>query len=163
MSLSYRPDLADSWYSLSYLYLAVFGMLITIVSGLLVSIATGESLSIAPKCLLLWVMCAIKCISDSALFFLGGCKQEKLSSDLFVRKSDLICFRWCRKSEVRDGACCRTWCHSENKSNQECLSEWSPQASDVREKDSPEFRGGTDNPAFTDIVMSKDAEAVTHF
>lgn len=47
VSLSYRPDLADSWYSLSYLYLAVFGMLVTIVSGLLVSIATGESSSIA--------------------------------------------------------------------------------------------------------------------
>ncbi|NP_001266967.1 solute carrier family 5 member 8, like [Takifugu rubripes] len=99
---NYRPDLADSWYSLSYLYLAVFGTLITIVSGLLVSIVTG------------------------------GCKQEKLSSDLFVRRSDMICFRWCRKSE----------------------------ASDVREKDSPEFCVGTDNPAFTEL---KDAEAVTHF
>lgn len=41
----YRPPLADSWYSLSYLYLSVLGMLITIVSGLLVSIVTGESLS----------------------------------------------------------------------------------------------------------------------
>uniref|UniRef100_H3DLQ1 Solute carrier family 5 member 8, like n=1 Tax=Tetraodon nigroviridis TaxID=99883 RepID=H3DLQ1_TETNG len=65
-----RPPLADSWYSLSYLYLSVLGTLITIVSGLLVSIITG------------------------------GCKQEKRSPDLFVRKSDLICFRWSRKSET---------------------------------------------------------------
>lgn len=40
---------------------------------------------------------------------------------------------------------------------------WSPQASDVRAKESPEFCAGTDNPAFTDIVMSKDAETVTKF
>uniref|UniRef100_A0A8C4IAQ4 Solute carrier family 5 member 8, like n=1 Tax=Dicentrarchus labrax TaxID=13489 RepID=A0A8C4IAQ4_DICLA len=67
-----RPPLADSWYSLSYVYFALLGTLTTMVSGLLVSIITG------------------------------GCKQEKLNSDLFVKKSDLICFSWCGKPEVRD-------------------------------------------------------------
>ncbi|KAJ0068623.1 hypothetical protein NL108_010301, partial [Boleophthalmus pectinirostris] len=37
---SVRPPLADSWYSLSYLYFAVVGVLVTVVSGLLISIAT---------------------------------------------------------------------------------------------------------------------------
>lgn len=65
-----RPHLADSWYSLSYVYFALLGILTTIGSGLLVSIITG------------------------------GCKQEKLDSDLFVRKSDLACFNGCRQPEV---------------------------------------------------------------
>lgn len=58
----YRPALADSWYSLSYLYFSLLGALTTIVCGLLVSSMTG------------------------------GCKQEKQSSDLFVQKRDLIIF-----------------------------------------------------------------------
>ncbi|CAG5978806.1 unnamed protein product [Menidia menidia] len=48
-----RPPLADSWYSLSYVYFCLLGMLTTMVIGLLVSIITG------------------------------GCKQEKLDSKLF--------------------------------------------------------------------------------
>ncbi|XP_020796128.2 sodium-coupled monocarboxylate transporter 1 [Boleophthalmus pectinirostris] len=67
---SVRPPLADSWYSLSYLYFAVVGVLVTVVSGLLISIATG------------------------------GCKQEKLHPDLFVKTSDLFCFRSCNTSEA---------------------------------------------------------------
>lgn len=35
-------------------------------------------------------------------FILGGCKQEKINPDLLVKMSDLICFSWCSKSEVRD-------------------------------------------------------------
>ncbi|XP_061582811.1 sodium-coupled monocarboxylate transporter 1 [Cololabis saira] len=60
--LDHRPPLADTWYSLSYLYFSLFGMLTTMVSGLVVSIITG------------------------------GCKQKKMNSDLFVRRKDLICF-----------------------------------------------------------------------
>lgn len=67
---SERPPIADYWYSLSYLYLAVLGVLVTMVFGYLISAATG------------------------------GCKQEKLNSDLFVKKSDLICFSGCKKSEA---------------------------------------------------------------
>ncbi|CAL8254837.1 sodium-coupled monocarboxylate transporter 1 [Gadus morhua] len=63
-----RPPLADSWYSLSYLYFCPLGTLCTVVVGLLVSIITG------------------------------GCKQERLDSSLFVRKSDLICFNCCGSS-----------------------------------------------------------------
>uniref|UniRef100_A0A8C5HUL2 Sodium-coupled monocarboxylate transporter 1-like n=1 Tax=Gouania willdenowi TaxID=441366 RepID=A0A8C5HUL2_GOUWI len=65
-----QPPLADSWYSLSYLYFSLLGTLITVVTGLLVSMATG------------------------------GCKQTKLSPDLFVKKSDLLCFSWCTESKV---------------------------------------------------------------
>ncbi|XP_062262582.1 sodium-coupled monocarboxylate transporter 1 [Platichthys flesus] len=68
----FRPALADSWYSLSYLYLCPLGTLTTMVFGLLVSMATG------------------------------GCKQEKLNSDLFVRSKDLICFSFFNKSKVSD-------------------------------------------------------------
>uniref|UniRef100_A0A671YY29 Solute carrier family 5 member 8, like n=1 Tax=Sparus aurata TaxID=8175 RepID=A0A671YY29_SPAAU len=63
----FRPALADSWYSLSYVYFALLGTLTTIVSGLLVSSITG------------------------------GCKQEKINPDLLVKMSDLICFSWCKK------------------------------------------------------------------
>ncbi|KAK2861807.1 hypothetical protein Q5P01_001340 [Channa striata] len=96
-----RPPLADSWYSLSYLYFSLLGALTTVVCGLLVSAITG------------------------------GCKQEKLNSDLFVRKKDLICFRCFNKSKV----------------------------SDVTEKAEKDFQMGADNPAFTDVdVTSKDVE-----
>uniref|UniRef100_A0A3B4AZV3 Solute carrier family 5 member 8 n=1 Tax=Periophthalmus magnuspinnatus TaxID=409849 RepID=A0A3B4AZV3_9GOBI len=65
-----RPLLADSWYSLSYLYFSALGAVVTIVSGLVISIATG------------------------------GCKQEKLHPDLFVKKSDMFCFRGYNTSEA---------------------------------------------------------------
>lgn len=58
-----RPALADSWYSLSYLYFSVLGTLVTIGSGLLLSCATG------------------------------GLKQDKKSSDLFVWQSDSFLFK----------------------------------------------------------------------
>ncbi|KAJ7998728.1 hypothetical protein DPEC_G00207890 [Dallia pectoralis] len=67
---SERPALADNWYSLSYLYLSVLGTLVTMIVGLLVSAITG------------------------------GCKQEKLHSDLFVRRSDLFCAGCGEDSEV---------------------------------------------------------------
>uniref|UniRef100_A0A8C8DZL6 Solute carrier family 5 member 8, like n=1 Tax=Oryzias sinensis TaxID=183150 RepID=A0A8C8DZL6_9TELE len=35
---NFRPDLADSWYSLSYVYLSLLGMLVTMVCGLLITI-----------------------------------------------------------------------------------------------------------------------------
>lgn len=65
-----RPPLADSWYSLSYLYFSVLGAIVTMVSGFVISAATG------------------------------GCKQEKLDANLFVKKSDLFCFSGCRTSEA---------------------------------------------------------------
>ncbi|XP_024126035.1 sodium-coupled monocarboxylate transporter 1 [Oryzias melastigma] len=69
---SFRPDIADSWYSLSYVYLSLLGMLVTIVCGLLISAITG------------------------------GCKQQKMNPDLFVKMSDLICFRCTNKSKTTD-------------------------------------------------------------
>ncbi|TDH13749.1 hypothetical protein EPR50_G00036340 [Perca flavescens] len=99
-----RPPLADSWYSLSYVYLSLLGTLTTMVSGLLVSMVTG------------------------------GCKQEKMNPDLFVKRSDLFCFGCSNKSE----------------------------ASEVPEKATTEFHMEADNPTFTDFDMtSKDAEKAT--
>lgn len=63
VSINCRPPLADSWYSLSYLYLAILGTLITLVSGLLVSIITGESLSSK-----LWFLSREKKIQSLHLF-----------------------------------------------------------------------------------------------
>uniref|UniRef100_A0A3Q2YHE5 Solute carrier family 5 member 8, like n=1 Tax=Hippocampus comes TaxID=109280 RepID=A0A3Q2YHE5_HIPCM len=69
------------FYSLSYLYISFLGALTTIVIGLLVSMITG------------------------------GCKQGKLNSQLFVRKSDLVCFSCSRKSQVEflDDRACRSY------------------------------------------------------
>uniref|UniRef100_A0AAY5KD69 Solute carrier family 5 member 8 n=1 Tax=Esox lucius TaxID=8010 RepID=A0AAY5KD69_ESOLU len=67
----YRPALADEWYSLSYLYLSVLGTLVTVIVGLVVSAITG------------------------------GCKQEKLRSDLFVIRSDLFCAGCGKDPEVK--------------------------------------------------------------
>uniref|UniRef100_A0A3Q2X9B4 Solute carrier family 5 member 8, like n=1 Tax=Hippocampus comes TaxID=109280 RepID=A0A3Q2X9B4_HIPCM len=69
----WQPDVRPplaDFYSLSYLYISFLGALTTIVIGLLVSMITG------------------------------GCKQGKLNSQLFVRKSDLVCFSCSRKSQV---------------------------------------------------------------
>ncbi|XP_034021898.1 sodium-coupled monocarboxylate transporter 1 [Thalassophryne amazonica] len=92
-----RPVLAETWYSLSYLYFAPLGTLTTMIIGLLVSI------------------------------FTGGCKQEKLNPDLFVKKSDLICFS--------------------------CFSDSEP--SDITEKVAADRQLGADNPAFTDIQFDE--------
>ncbi|KAM9859311.1 sodium-coupled monocarboxylate transporter 1 [Aulostomus maculatus] len=97
-----RPALADYWYSLSYLYFCLLGTLTTMATGLLVSMITG------------------------------GCKQEKLNSDLFVRKNDLICFSYWMKSE----------------------------ASVIKERDASEFDMAADKSAFVD-PMSPDADKAT--
>ncbi|XP_051931099.1 sodium-coupled monocarboxylate transporter 1 [Hippocampus zosterae] len=68
-----QPDVRPplaDFYSLSYLYISFLGTLTTIVIGLLVSMITG------------------------------GCKQGKLNSQLFVRKSDFACFSCSHKSQV---------------------------------------------------------------
>uniref|UniRef100_A0A8C8BS83 Solute carrier family 5 member 8 n=1 Tax=Otus sunia TaxID=257818 RepID=A0A8C8BS83_9STRI len=41
--LFFRPALADSWYSLSYLYFSTLGTLITVVVGIIISLLTGTS------------------------------------------------------------------------------------------------------------------------
>lgn len=42
MSFRPRPPLADSWYSLSYLYFCPVGILVTMITGLLVSAVSGK-------------------------------------------------------------------------------------------------------------------------
>ncbi|KAM3621105.1 uncharacterized protein V6R79_006134 [Siganus canaliculatus] len=85
--------LENNWYSLSYLYFALLGTLTTIVSGLLVSSITG------------------------------GCKQEKMDPDLFVKKTDLFCYRLFHKREEFD----------------------------IEKKNAADFHMEVDNPAFTDL------------
>lgn len=101
MHISGRPPLADSWYSLSYLYLSVVGMLSTIVCGLLVSAITGKNFLHSGDPLKQSFETPSRTNLVFLSFFSGGCKQKRLRSDLFVRKSDLICFRWSAKSEVK--------------------------------------------------------------
>ncbi|KAG8007607.1 Sodium-coupled monocarboxylate transporter 1 [Nibea albiflora] len=127
-----RPPLADSWYSLSYVYFALLGTLTTVVSGLLVSMMTGETLFPMSNSL---ISIYHKTVMGVRICFLsGGCKQETRNADLFVKRSDLICFSWCSKSE----------------------------ASDVTEKDASHFHMEADNPAFTESdETSKHAEKVT--
>ncbi|KAM4613110.1 sodium-coupled monocarboxylate transporter 1 [Polymixia lowei] len=98
-----RPAIADTWYSLSYLYLCLLGILATMAVGLLVSLITG------------------------------GRKQERLNSELFVRKSDLFCFS----------------CRSD------------PQTSQLIEKAGSDLKIGADNSQFTDSRF--DMEKVTKF
>ncbi|XP_078540782.1 sodium-coupled monocarboxylate transporter 2-like [Lissotriton helveticus] len=57
----FRPELADTWYSLSYLYISAVGCLSCIIAGLLISFITGyqrpedvEPLLIRPVCNILW-------------------------------------------------------------------------------------------------------------
>ncbi|MCJ8729484.1 hypothetical protein PDJAM_G00106770 [Pangasius djambal] len=102
-----RPALADSWYSLSYLYFCPVAILVTMTTGLIVSAISG------------------------------GCKQEKINPEMFVRKEDLICF-----------GCSRTC--TENP------------ASDLIEKVGPEHLYGLDNPQFTDSELKlKDSDKST--
>nr|XP_046168622.1 sodium-coupled monocarboxylate transporter 1-like [Oncorhynchus gorbuscha] len=103
-----RPALADSWYSLSYLYFCLLGTLVTVIVGLVVSAITG------------------------------GCKQEKLSSDLFVRRSDLFCAGCGKDSEASEP--------------------------EINEKAGSELNKGSNNAGFQDPqfnIVEKDVEKVT--
>uniref|UniRef100_A0A8B9GZ87 Solute carrier family 5 member 8, like n=1 Tax=Astyanax mexicanus TaxID=7994 RepID=A0A8B9GZ87_ASTMX len=64
-----RPALADSWYSVSYLYFCPIGTLTTMITGLIISAITG------------------------------GCKQEKIRPELLISKRDLICFGCSRNDD----------------------------------------------------------------
>ncbi|KTG37782.1 hypothetical protein cypCar_00022382 [Cyprinus carpio] len=115
-----RPALADSWYSLSYLYFCPVGIIVTMVTGLIVSAISG------------------------------GCKQEKARPELFIGKSDLICFG-CRSSdsEVRD-----------------FITSATDKVSDLIEKD-PKNIQGLESPVFGDneiALKEKDyKEKITKF
>ncbi|KAM9535393.1 sodium-coupled monocarboxylate transporter 1-like [Salvelinus alpinus] len=103
-----RPALADSWYSLSYLYFCLLGTLVTVIVGLVVSAITG------------------------------GCKQEKLSSDLFVRRRDLFCAGCGKDSEASEP--------------------------EINEKAGSELKKGSNNAGFQDPqfnIVEKDVEKVS--
>lgn len=104
-----RPALADSWYSLSYLYFCPVAVLVTMSTGLIVSAITG------------------------------GCKQEKINPEMFVRKEDFFCFG-CGKRRTEN------------------------LVSDLVEKVGPEHPYGLDNPQFIDNGLKlKDSEKITKF
>ncbi|XP_026875011.2 sodium-coupled monocarboxylate transporter 1 [Electrophorus electricus] len=69
---SVRPVLANSWYSLSYLYFCPLGMLATMTIGLIISTISG------------------------------GNKQEMIRQELFIQKGDFICFRCSKDTENPD-------------------------------------------------------------
>ncbi|XP_039605281.1 sodium-coupled monocarboxylate transporter 1 [Polypterus senegalus] len=89
----HRPGIADTWYSLSYLYFCPVGTLTALLLGLIVSLLTG------------------------------GRKQKHISPDLFIRKSDLLCFT------------CKT-------QDEEINKEITNSTPDM------ELKKGTDNPSF---------------
>ncbi|XP_065135745.2 sodium-coupled monocarboxylate transporter 1 [Paramisgurnus dabryanus] len=103
-----RPALADNWYSLSYLYFCPVGILVTMIVGLTVSAITG------------------------------GCKQKKIRPELFISKSDLICFKCCGEdTEISKP--------------------------DLIEKE-PNYMQGLDSPVFCDneiALKEKDTEKIT--
>ncbi|KAF4079108.1 hypothetical protein AMELA_G00189150 [Ameiurus melas] len=104
-----RPALADSWYSLSYLYFCPVALLVTLSTGLIVSAISG------------------------------GCKQEKINPEMFVRKEDFLCFGCGRR-------------RTENL------------VQDLVEKVGPKHPYGLDNPQFTDNELKlKDSEKITKF
>lgn len=87
-SINFRPPLADSWYSLSYLYLAVLGTLVTMASGLVVSIITGESLSSQLWFLTREIKSSCVCLRDvSCCHFVKFCFQVVASR----KNAALIC------------------------------------------------------------------------
>uniref|UniRef100_A0A8C3A1S1 Solute carrier family 5 member 8, like n=1 Tax=Cyclopterus lumpus TaxID=8103 RepID=A0A8C3A1S1_CYCLU len=120
-----RPPLADSWYSLSYLHFALLGTLTTMVSGLLVSAITG------------------------------GCKQEHINPDLFVKMSDLVCFS-CSKC----GYLTYRYLDYVVFFNGLCLDPL--QETDVTEKAATDFHLKAGNSTFKDVdSVSKDVEHAT--
>jgi len=97
LSFRPRPALADNWYSLSYLYFSPVGILVTMITGLIVSAISGKmTLSHMPFG---------EANTQTVIYLfltLGGCKQKKVQPELFIRKSDLICFGFRNSdSEVR--------------------------------------------------------------
>ncbi|XP_051568666.1 sodium-coupled monocarboxylate transporter 1-like [Myxocyprinus asiaticus] len=105
-----RTALTDSWYSLSYLYFCPVGILVTMITGLIVSAISG------------------------------GCKQEKLQPELFIRMSDLLCFGCSRANTEKS-------------------------KSDLIEKE-PNPIQGLDSPVFYDneiALKEKDLEKITRF
>lgn len=96
MSFRPRPALADSWYSLSYLYFCPVGIIVTMVTGLFVSAVSGKDDWL--WCFCSWVK---RWIINGDCFSLGGCKQKKDRPELFITKSDLLCFRFSGETEVR--------------------------------------------------------------
>ncbi|KAA0712705.1 Sodium-coupled monocarboxylate transporter 1 [Triplophysa tibetana] len=104
-----RPALADSWYSLSYLYFCPVGIIVTMITGLFVSAVSG------------------------------GCKQKKDRPELFITKSDLLCFRFSGETEMSKP--------------------------DLIEKESKHVQG-LDSPVFCDneiALKEKDSEKFTKF
>ncbi|TVK90480.1 Sodium-coupled monocarboxylate transporter 1 [Bagarius yarrelli] len=102
-----RPLLADTWYSLSYLYFCPLAMLVTMSTGLIISAITG------------------------------GCKQEKINPEMFIRKEDLFCFN-CSRPCTKDST------------------------KDLVMKVEPEHLNGLDNPQFINIDLKlKDSDKIT--
>ncbi|XP_063145630.1 sodium-coupled monocarboxylate transporter 2 [Candoia aspera] len=77
-----RPYLADSWYSLSYLYYSAVGCLGCIIAGLLISFATGPNKGKDIKPLLIRPVCNIFCFWSPKYKRLCWCGVDHDSKEL---------------------------------------------------------------------------------
>lgn len=76
-----RPLLADTWYSLSYLYFSTIGCLGCIISGLLISFATGPTKGEDIRPVLIKPVCNFFCFWSERLKMLLWCGVQHNSQD----------------------------------------------------------------------------------
>ncbi|KAM4618228.1 sodium-coupled monocarboxylate transporter 2 [Polymixia lowei] len=90
-----RPPLADSWYSLSYLYISAIGFMATVTVGLLITFLTGSNRTKDMKPLLIQPICNLCCFWSKKYKEMCWCgvphderKQGLECSDSAVRHGD---------------------------------------------------------------------------
>uniref|UniRef100_A0A8C9F7U5 Solute carrier family 5 member 12 n=1 Tax=Pavo cristatus TaxID=9049 RepID=A0A8C9F7U5_PAVCR len=87
LSLLFRPLLADTWYSLSYLYFSTIGCLGCIISGLLISFATGPTKGEDIRPVLIKPVCNFFCFWSERLKTLLWCGVRHNSQDVSSAQS----------------------------------------------------------------------------
>ncbi|XP_015284631.1 PREDICTED: sodium-coupled monocarboxylate transporter 2 [Gekko japonicus] len=78
----FRPQLADSWYSLSYLYYSAVGCLGCIITGLLISFVTGPNKGEDINALLIRPVCNIFCFWSHKYKTLCWCRVDHAKTPL---------------------------------------------------------------------------------
>uniref|UniRef100_A0A672ZHD7 Solute carrier family 5 member 8, like n=1 Tax=Sphaeramia orbicularis TaxID=375764 RepID=A0A672ZHD7_9TELE len=85
-----RPALADSWYSLSYLYFCLLGTVSTIISGLVISMITGEICF--PKTPLILDLICFSSKSEVRINLFDRCLTAKNDALLYQARQDFPIF-----------------------------------------------------------------------
>ncbi|XP_029438982.1 sodium-coupled monocarboxylate transporter 2 [Rhinatrema bivittatum] len=86
---SFRPQLADTWYSMSYLYYSAVGFLGCVLAGLLISFITGASHGKDIKPMLIRPVCNIFCCWCEKCKILCWCGVQHDSQDIDDPENDL--------------------------------------------------------------------------